>query len=319
MGLFDKKYCDVCGEKIGLLGSRKLEDGNLCKECASKLSPFFSDRRRSTVEEIKQQLAYREENEKKLSSFNPSLIYGDRTKIYIDMNAGKFIVTRASDWRRANPDLIDLSQVTSCRADIEEHKDEIFLETQDGKRESYSPPRYECEYEFKIEIQVNSPWFSEIEFELSENNRPESQFTDLYREYERQANEITNALLRRGASAGGFGQPMQGGYAQQPMQGGYVQQPMQGGYAQQPMQGGYAQQQMQGGYAQQPMQGGYAQQPMQGGYAQQPMQGGYAQQPAQGGYAQQPVQQAAAASWTCPNCGTVNNGNFCEGCGTPKG
>ena len=29
MGLFDKKYCDICGEKIGLLGNRKLEDGNL--------------------------------------------------------------------------------------------------------------------------------------------------------------------------------------------------------------------------------------------------------------------------------------------------
>jgi len=33
MGLFDKKYCDICGEKIGLLGNRKLEDGNLCKDC----------------------------------------------------------------------------------------------------------------------------------------------------------------------------------------------------------------------------------------------------------------------------------------------
>ena len=31
MGLFDKKYCDICGEKIGLLGNRKLENGNLCK------------------------------------------------------------------------------------------------------------------------------------------------------------------------------------------------------------------------------------------------------------------------------------------------
>ena len=27
MGLFDKKYCDICGEKIGLLGNRKLENG----------------------------------------------------------------------------------------------------------------------------------------------------------------------------------------------------------------------------------------------------------------------------------------------------
>lgn len=69
MGLFDKKYCDICGEKIGFLGNRKLEDGNLCKECAGKLSPFFSDRRRSTVEDIKRQLAYRAENEKKLTDF----------------------------------------------------------------------------------------------------------------------------------------------------------------------------------------------------------------------------------------------------------
>ena len=47
MGLFDKKYCDICGEKIGLLGNRKLENGNLCKNCAKKLSPWFSDRRSS--------------------------------------------------------------------------------------------------------------------------------------------------------------------------------------------------------------------------------------------------------------------------------
>ncbi len=32
MGLFDKKYCSICGEKIGFLGNRKLEDGNLCKK-----------------------------------------------------------------------------------------------------------------------------------------------------------------------------------------------------------------------------------------------------------------------------------------------
>ena len=61
MGLFDKKYCSICGDKIGLLGNRKLEDGNLCKHCAAKLSPFFSERRHSTVDGIKEQLAYREQ------------------------------------------------------------------------------------------------------------------------------------------------------------------------------------------------------------------------------------------------------------------
>ena len=62
MGLFDKKNCDICGEKIGLLGNRKLDDGNLCKNCASKLSPWFEERRHSTVEDIKRQLEYREKN-----------------------------------------------------------------------------------------------------------------------------------------------------------------------------------------------------------------------------------------------------------------
>lgn len=37
MSLFDKKYCDICKNKIGLLGNRKLENGNLCKECAAFL------------------------------------------------------------------------------------------------------------------------------------------------------------------------------------------------------------------------------------------------------------------------------------------
>ena len=43
MGLFDKKNCDICGDKIGLLGNRKLDDGNLCKNCAAKLSPWFEE------------------------------------------------------------------------------------------------------------------------------------------------------------------------------------------------------------------------------------------------------------------------------------
>ena len=81
MGLFSKKYCDVCGEKIGLLGNRKLEDGNLCKECAKKLSPWFSDRRQSTVTEIKEQLAYREANQEKVAQFHPTRSLGERTKV----------------------------------------------------------------------------------------------------------------------------------------------------------------------------------------------------------------------------------------------
>ncbi|MBQ2231826.1 MAG: DUF4428 domain-containing protein, partial [Erysipelotrichaceae bacterium] len=49
MGLFDKKYCDICGKEIGLLGNRKLEDGNMCKNCAAKLSHWFTGRKRTSV------------------------------------------------------------------------------------------------------------------------------------------------------------------------------------------------------------------------------------------------------------------------------
>lgn len=111
MGLFDKKYCDVCGAKIGFLGNRKLEDGNLCKDCAGKLSPFFSDRRNSTVAEIKEQLAYREDNKQRLDDFLPTVTFDGSKKVYIDPIRERFIVTRLSNWRSGNPDLISFSQV----------------------------------------------------------------------------------------------------------------------------------------------------------------------------------------------------------------
>ena len=52
--MFEKKECSLCGGEIGLLGNRKLEDGNMCKDCASKLSYWFDERRHSTVEQIRQ-------------------------------------------------------------------------------------------------------------------------------------------------------------------------------------------------------------------------------------------------------------------------
>ena len=74
MGLFDnlfkKKNCDICGGEIGLLGNRKLEDGNLCKDCAAKLSPWFDGRRHSTVEEIRKQLELREANKNEVQAFH---------------------------------------------------------------------------------------------------------------------------------------------------------------------------------------------------------------------------------------------------------
>ena len=159
MGLFDKKYCDVCGEKIGLLGNRKLEDGNLCKECAKKLSPWFSDRRRSTVEEIKAQLADREENRGKAAQFRTTRAMGEGWKVLLDEEHRWFTVTRARDLAEANPDILDFDAITGCRLDIDENRTELLREDADGKEVSYVPPRYEYSYEFEISVSVRHPYF----------------------------------------------------------------------------------------------------------------------------------------------------------------
>ena len=167
MGFFDKKYCDICGEKIGLLGNRKLENGNLCKNCAAKLSPWFSDRRGSTVEEIKEQLAYREENREKVATFHTTRTLGTNTKVLLDEDAGKFMVTRARNLAEANPDVLDFADVTGCNLDIDENRSEIKRKDKDGKDVSYNPPRYEYSYDFCITIFVNHPYFDEMRFQVN--------------------------------------------------------------------------------------------------------------------------------------------------------
>lgn len=206
MGLFDKKYCSVCGDKIGLLGNRKLEDGNLCKTCAAKLSPWFSERRHSTVEEIKGQLAYREENKIAVGAFHTTRTLGSNTKILFDEDAKKFMVSSARDLVSANPDVLSFSDVTGCNLDIDESRDELKRKDSEGKEVSYVPPRYTYEYDFNIVINVNNPYFDEIKFRLNPSSvetppvvgsgRPNLAANVEYQEYSKMGEEIRDLLLQ---------------------------------------------------------------------------------------------------------------------------
>ena len=169
MGLFSKKYCDICGEKIGLFGNRKLEDGNMCKDCARKLSPWFDDRRHTTLEDINKQLAYREENRKALARFRPTREIGSDMKVYIDERAGTFLVTKAEpkEWEEDNPDVFRLEDVRNARVDVDENRRELYYEDRDGNSVSYSPRRYEYSYTFKMIIPVNHPFVDEIDYDLN--------------------------------------------------------------------------------------------------------------------------------------------------------
>lgn len=217
MGLFDKKYCDICGEKIGLLGNRKLDDGNLCKNCEKKLSPWFGERRHSTVEEIARQLDYRADNRAKVMAFRVTREFkGSSYHVFIDDSKGQFAVARRMD-AVENPDILNLSQVISCQMKIDTREEEEKYRDKDGEMQSYSPRRYKYSYDYSIIITVDSPWFDKICFDVSPYHIDEHSWNRL-REMERTGNEIVAALTsvnRRPAgmqNQGMYGQPggMQG-------------------------------------------------------------------------------------------------------------
>ena len=212
--LFKKKICSICGGEIGLLGNRKLEDGNMCKECAAKLSPWFSDRRSSTVEEIAAQLEYREENKSAVAAFHTTRVLGENTRILLDEDACKFMVTDERNLTKANPDVLNFSQVTGCELDIEEDRREAQTEDAEGNSVSYNPPRYHYSYDFEIKIRVNHPYFDEISFRLNSSSvdttednpvpayrKPDPQRNHSYMEYKNMGEEIKSILLSARAQA----------------------------------------------------------------------------------------------------------------------
>jgi len=195
MGLFDKKYCDICGGQIGLLGNRKLKDGNCCKDCAAKLSVWFTGRKASTVQDIKNQLAYRTENQKKVLNFVATKEFEGQYKLLVDTSKGQFLVTRSSNWRNANPDVLNINDVLAVECEIKEDKDEVFDKDAEGNKVSFEPQKFEYEYDFRMTIRVNNPYFDEIEYELTTTS-PDSPFSDLYKEYVERANQIATALRK---------------------------------------------------------------------------------------------------------------------------
>ena len=182
MGLFSKKNCCICGEKVGLLGGMKLKDGDLCKECKKKLSPFFEDAKESTVEDIKKQLAYREENYKQLDNLQINKIYGNFGVILIDETNKKFVavkdtseslfgnqktVTSIEDVKDKNPDIIDFKDIEDVEVKIIQTSREE-KQTIDGEQVSYDPKHYTYMIGFDLIIKVNHPYIKVIRISLRE-------------------------------------------------------------------------------------------------------------------------------------------------------
>ena len=173
MGLFDvfkKKDCEICGKEVGVFGYKKLEDGEICKDCVKLLSPWFDDRRHSTVEQIKQQLSYREENRAALNAFCPTVAYGERYTLRAEIVNGvptRFVIERGDNYKEENADIVNFKDVTSFHIDVQEYNRELKYRNSQGEEVSYRPPRYEYSYDFYAEINVNHPYFNEMRFQVN--------------------------------------------------------------------------------------------------------------------------------------------------------
>lgn len=178
MGLFDrfkKQDCEICGKEVGMFGYKKLEDGEICKDCLKLLSPWFEDRRHATVAQIKEQIAYRQRNAEDLECFTISRQIGKNEYVmYIEEIDGiptRFFVTNHSDYKAVNPDIIFFRDVVSCVTDVDERHEEMRQRNSEGQMVSYCPPRYKHHYNFYIKMEIrNNPYFNEIKFPINSSD-----------------------------------------------------------------------------------------------------------------------------------------------------
>lgn len=181
MGLFDvfkKKDCEICGKEVGMLGYKKLKDGEICKDCVKLLSPWFEERKESTVEQIKAQLAYREKNAQELKSFDPTKVFGSYEYMFVEERDGvpyRFCVSRDKDYLNENADLVLFEDVEEIIIDIDDNANEQHDEESDVTT-------YDLSYKFHIALMIrNNPYFNNIHFDL---NSGDVEVFGVYNRYE---------------------------------------------------------------------------------------------------------------------------------------
>ena len=182
MELLGNRICSICRGNTGLFGNRKLYDGRMCKSCAKKTSPHIKDIRKTTISDMKAHLAYREANKTEVAGFNASRTIGTSTRLLIDEDTSKFVISTAVDWRSENPDVISFSQVRRCTTMIKR------------KLSGATPSTYHYEYDFYVTFYLDLLHIDAIEIKLNLFSVPLS--SKSYAEYERMQNDIRDLFQK---------------------------------------------------------------------------------------------------------------------------
>lgn len=180
MGLFSKN-CAICGGSGGALSSKKIADGHICSNCISKLSPWFDDYKKSSSEDIRRQMACREENRRLLDDFEVTKAWGikkyaDAMQFVYDAGKRQFVVCegpadKTEDFADRNPDIISFDQVRDVWLEVDEYWTEGNGEfetkpfnqnlTQDQYKEVY------WRYDFYLGITTDHPYATEIRYKMN--------------------------------------------------------------------------------------------------------------------------------------------------------
>ena len=153
MGLLSRKECSICGDSIGLLTGRKLADGNLCRECRVKLSPFYELTNRDTTADIAAQLEYRKRNLAELDSFRPAVTVGGAGKVFIDPAMEKFTLASEDELQHGNPDLFELRSLRGCG---------FFAKERIIRGDEDESDRFE--YDFFLKLTVDHPFLRSFSY-----------------------------------------------------------------------------------------------------------------------------------------------------------
>lgn len=173
---FLTKVCSLCGASVFSLGGNSLKDGCYCKQCKTKLSPFFIHQKTLTVSDMRVQLEKRKANEQLWKKFVATKTIGSQPKLLIDENSCQFVLLTSQKVGITTPDVIHFSQLLDCSVEITEEKTEVKYKDFSDNLKSFAPPYYACSYDFFLYITVNIPYIQTIKVKINEdpvdNNQP---------------------------------------------------------------------------------------------------------------------------------------------------